>query len=212
MESNKKEVFVKRVGLGLLLACSFSYTDYAQSLGGIFSQGASGLAQTETQIFALQLLNSTTDAGYNIVENGLTNIDQIHGAEFGLHQAYFSSFSTVNPAVAAMPEVQDIIQTEQSLVTDLSTAIQRWHPSGPLTADGLSMAEQVYERLCQLGAAELGELQNLLTDAKLVLGDAERMGRVRALDAEVRREWVFAAKFGSQADLLIQMRIHERSD
>jgi hypothetical protein len=200
------------VGLGLLLACSFSYTDYAQSLGEIFSQGASELSLNGAQIAAFQLLGSATDAGYNIIENGLAGIGQIHGTEFGLHQAYFTRLSAVSPVVAAMPEVPDILRTEQDPVSGLSAAIQRRRASGLLTPGELDMAGKVYERLCQLGTDELAELQDLLTNGKLTMGDAARMKRVRAIDAKVREQWRAGKELAGEVEGLMGERKQEKAE
>lgn len=202
---------MKRVGLGLLFLLISHLRAQSQFLGGIFSQGATEIANNEAQIVAPGLLAATANAGYSIVENGLTVIGQIHGAEFGLHQAYFASLSAVNPAVAGMPEVQDCLAIEQDLVTGLSAALGRWRRSGALTADELAMADGVYQRLCQRGSEELAELRDLLTEGRLVIGDAERMERVRAVDQEVKREWLFGRRFAAEAEVLIGGRVAEKA-
>ena len=201
---------MKRLALGVLLALLCGWVR-AQPLGGIFSQGATEIANNEAQIAALGLLAATANAGYSIVENGLTDIGLVHGAEYGLHQAYFTGLSAVNPAVAGMPEVQDCLAIEQDLVTGLSAALGRWRASGALTADELNMADGVYQHLCQLGSAELAELQDLLTDGRLAMGDADRMERVREVDEEVRKEWTFGRRWAADMEGLVGERVAEKA-
>src|SRR5580704_8597036 len=92
-------------GLVVLLGC----TGRAQFLGGIFDQGATELKEYAEQIAALQVYTGQAEKGYKIVEGGLANIGKINQGELELHQAFFSSLAAVNPKIANMAEVADIL-------------------------------------------------------------------------------------------------------
>lgn len=179
---------------------------HAQSLGGIFSGGSDALSANAAQIAALQALEELLQQGYATVEGGLDSIGRVHGAEFALHQAHFTSLSTVNPAVVGMPEISDILSREQAIVVGFGAAIGRWRASGGLTASEMSMAEGVYEKVCEMGAQELSELEEVLADGRLVMTDGEREGRVRRIDGNVREEFLFMKQFSRQVELLLANR------
>jgi hypothetical protein len=204
--NKKEEVFMKRVGIGIALLLMVGCVQ-AQFLGGIFDQGATEVRQNEEQIAAFQVLGSTEDDGYAIEEDGLTDIGTIHGAEFGLHQAYFGNLSAVNPAIAGMPEIMDIVDVETQVVNRFSAGVRRWQSSGILTAAELGYVEQVESNVCGLGSEALNNLQVLLTPGRLTMTDAERMERVRAIDAAVKEQAEFTQQFCARTDLLISQRL-----
>ncbi len=87
----------------------------AQVLGGVFDQGATELREYAAQIAALQLYIDKARQGYKIVQTGLADIGAIHGAEFALHQGYFNSLAAVNPKIAGMPEVGEIVRIQAAI-------------------------------------------------------------------------------------------------
>lgn len=61
-----------------------------------------------------------------------------------------------------------------------------------LTAAEMTLAQQTFTQLCTLGTQELDALKDFLIDARLMMGEGERILRVRRVDEELRREWGFA--------------------
>ena len=214
---------MKRVGIGIVLLLEMVCTR-AQSLGGIFSQGTTELNDNTTQILVLEELGATGQQDYAGLENGLTGMGQIHGAEYALHRDYFGSLSAVNPALAGMPEVADILQTVPAGLGDLAAAIGRWGGyvdmttgelagaiglppgSGGMTTAELGAVVSLDSSLSRLGAAELAALQVVLTAGQLVMTDAERMARVRAIDRAVREQYLFILQTCAEGDLLVGRR------
>lgn len=93
----------------LLVVIGAATEGRAQVLGGFFDQGATELKEYAAQIAALQLYIKKAQQGYRIVRSGLTDIGNIHQAEYDLHRGYFGSLAAVNPKIAGMPEVGEII-------------------------------------------------------------------------------------------------------
>jgi hypothetical protein len=197
---------MKRVGIGLALLVIAVGVARAQFLGGIFSQGATELKNSTAELAVLEALSGSTDEGYAIFEDGLTNVGTIHGAEYGLHQTYFASLVGVNPAVAGMPEVQEIITLASWIGNAFPVAIDRWRGSGRLVAAELEVAEQVEGNIGDQLSSELGELNNLLTAGIAMMGDAERIGRIRVLDAAAREQAGLAQDFIAGGDRLVAER------
>jgi hypothetical protein len=102
---------VNRICL-LLIVALIVRTGQAQVLGGVFDQGATELKEYAAQIAALGLYINKAKQGYTMVEKGLADIGNIHKAEFALHQAYFSSLAAVNPKIAGMSEVGEIVKLQ----------------------------------------------------------------------------------------------------
>jgi hypothetical protein len=206
MAIKKEEVFVKRVGIGLACLVVGSVSVKAQFLGGIFSQGSTELKNSTTQLALLEALSGSTDEGYSIFEEGLTNTATITGAEYGLHQIYFANLAAVNPAVAGMPEVTDIINLADWIGDGFPAAVDRWRNSGRLTAAELGYVDEVLANSAQRVASILGQLKELLTAGESSMTDADRMRRVALLDRTVREEYGFMLDFIAGGDRLVAER------
>lgn len=193
----------------VVLLLGWAISGRAQFLGGIFSQGATELKDYGEQIVALQMLLSQTDKGYQVVGQGLDNIGGINQGEYGLHTTYFGSLAAVNPAVAGMPEVGEIIDLETSNLNGFSAAVSRWNVGGGLTAGELSFVGQVYSNVGRLGLQVVTELQDLLTPDKLTMTDDGRMARIRALDVLVKDQYAFVQAFSARVDGLVGERVIE---
>jgi hypothetical protein len=193
---------LKRVGIGLALVVMAVGEVRAQFLGGIFSQGATELKNSTAELAVLEALSGSTDEGYAIFQDGLTNAATIHGAEYGLHQGYFGSLTAVNPAVAGLPEVQEIIALASWIGGVFPAAIDRWQAGGRLSAAELEVAGQVSTKISGQLSSELGELTGLVTDGMATMGDAQRIGRIRSLDRTVREQAGLVEDFIAGGDRL----------
>jgi hypothetical protein len=181
-------------------------TARGQFLGGIFEQGATELREYGQQIAALALLIDRSEKGYRIVEGGLAHIGGITGTEYGLHQIYFGSLSMVNPAVAQMPEVGEILSMETGIVNGMASAVKRWRASGRLTAGEIMVVTEVYAGAVQVSEEVITELKAALADGVLVMGDGQRMNRVESLAQRIREMAAMAARYDAGVDLLVVMR------
>lgn len=63
------------------------------------------------QIVALDAYSAAAAQGYRLVENGVHTIADIRRGEWGLHQTYYGSLRTVNPAVRGMAEVSAVLRS-----------------------------------------------------------------------------------------------------
>lgn len=112
------------------------------------------------QIAALNAYSAAAADGYRLVENGWHTVATIRQGEFELHQTYYGSLRTVNPAVRGMAEAGDIVRVAGMLVTAGRT---------------------------REANAAVADLTALLTDGRLSMTDGERMRRIIVLDNELRR-------------------------
>jgi hypothetical protein len=178
----------------------------AQFLDGIFSQSGTQRKVYEAQIAALKLFSSKVQEGYQIVEKGLSDIREIRQGEFGLHQAFFSGLSSVNPALAKMPEVEEVLTLQAWVVNGFSEALQRWKQEGGLTAEELAVIGRVYAKVCEEGVQDMQALQDVMTAGTLSMPDGQRMLQIRELDANMKDRYVFVQIFLNETDLLAAHR------
>lgn len=155
---------------GILIKSNF-YMDYSKFLTlvvlnlGWFLPGRAQLEGKTLrvmleQIAALNAYSAAAADGYRLVENGWRTVANIRQGEFELHQAYYGSLRTVNPAVRGMPEATDIIRV-----------------AGLLAKAGRGKEAK----------AAVNDLTALLTDGQLSMTDGERMRQIIRLDNQLRR-------------------------
>ncbi|HEY4061126.1 MAG TPA: hypothetical protein VGM30_04460 [Puia sp.] len=89
----------------------------------IHAQTVTALAE---QLAALKELLQTTEKGYRLVENELQTIGGITNGEFGLHERFFDSLSTVKPVVAGDPRIATIRSLQTTLVQRLNADLAYW--------------------------------------------------------------------------------------
>src|SRR5450631_2488296 len=109
-----KKLFI----LNLIIMISIGAS--AQGLSNIFNQKAADLKSMGKQIVLLQLYIGWIEKGYNIARSGLTLIGEIKQGEFNLHNVFFSSLSSVNPAIRRYSKVAAIIDYELSVIRELN--------------------------------------------------------------------------------------------
>ena len=93
---------------------------------------AQGLSTWIEQLTALQALEQTVKQGYATVTHGLQNIGDIRTDEYQLHQVYYGSLETVNPAVADDPKTVELTKLLQQLVQRLNAELDYWHNQTPI--------------------------------------------------------------------------------
>jgi hypothetical protein len=160
------------LGLGLLVWC-----------GGCFAQSMAEMVETMgQQIAVLTAYGKVVEKGYSLVENGLKTVQSIRKGEFDLHDAFYASLKTVNPALREMAEVAEIISLELSMVSQVKTALAGCRSSAYLGSDEAEYVGRLYGVLLQEALADVNALAVLLTDDQVQLEDGERMRRVGAID------------------------------
>jgi hypothetical protein len=112
------------------------------------------------QIAALNAYSAAAAEGYQLVETGWHTVATIRQGEFDLHNTYYGSLRTVNPAVRGMAEAEDIIRV-----------------SGLMAKAGRGKEAE----------AAVNDLTALLTDGQLSMTDGERMLQIIRLDNQLRR-------------------------
>ncbi|MBX0335367.1 hypothetical protein K3G39_19195 [Pontibacter sp. HSC-14F20] len=189
----------------LLLA---GHTLRAQTFEEWFRQKKTQKEYLVQQIAALQAYAGTLQQGYALVREGLQTVHTIKTGDLGLHQAFFLSLQTVNPALARVPELQDLA-AGQLLVEKAFTQAR----SLPLLQAGeRAYLEQVRATVLTGLAADLEAILQTLTAGEQELSDAARLERIHRLQAGTREKVAFAQAFLAEVRQLALLRARQEAE
>ncbi|HTR29907.1 MAG TPA: hypothetical protein VMH27_11600 [Puia sp.] len=196
--------------IGVLLAVGIQ--SRAQFFNNFFDQHATQLKNLAQQVAELEILLKDAEKGYKVVEGGLQTIQSLKNGEFNLHNAFYSSLESINPAVKGMAEVAEIISIQISIVEQCSKSLKNYRQSAWLHPDEVTYIGQVYQVMLQAGIQDLNELISLTTADQLKMGDAQRIARIQALDTDMQRQQSIVRSFNNETDLLCLQREKEEGD
>lgn len=179
----------------------------AQTFAEWFSQNSTQKKYLLQQIEALQVYSGYLRKGYSIAKGGLGSISGSLLTENGLHSSYYNELKKVNPMVAKDSRVKEIIRWQ----TDIMVLINQW---GKI--DGLSANEQLYLQQVRASVykdceAILSNLQNVVSDGKMEMSDADRLKFIGQLHTEMQTNYRFATGFTAQAKSYAAQRQQERT-
>lgn len=140
----------------------------------IFNQNGTQKKYLLDQIAALQVYKDYLQKGYSITKNGTGTISSIKNGDLGLHTAYYDSLSTVSARVRNYPKVKAIITLQKQIVSGHEKAASKIAGS-KLTATEKNSYNTIYKNILQQSAADLEELQLVITNGKLKMSDDERL-------------------------------------
>jgi hypothetical protein len=162
------------------------------------------------QIAKLEILLKELQQGYAIVQKGLTTIAQIKKGDLDLHSLFFSSLSTVNPAIKNWGKVGDIIAMQVQIILGCTTTASQIVSSGYFNASDLTYVQAVYSNLKDLTVKDIDELTGILTDGQWQMSDDQRMSRIDQLFLRVSSKYTFLRSFADRILNQIQLRTQEK--
>jgi hypothetical protein len=183
-----------------------------QFLGGFFSLKQTELKYYLQQILALKVYAGYLEKGYRIAREGLTTIAEIKNGEFNLHQVFFNSLKTVNPALAKYSKIEEIISCQLSSMRSFKKALRQFGQSISFSSPEISYMNRVYGQLSEETARTLAELTSLLSNGELELTDDQRIKRIDAIYRETKDRYTFIQSFVSDAKLLSAERAHDQNE
>jgi len=174
----------------------------AQGLSNIFNQKAADLKSMGKQIVLLQLYIGWIEKGYNIARSGLTLIGEIKQGELNLHSVFFSSLSSVNPAIRRYSKVAAIIEYELSAIRELGKipAIKN------LTTREMAYLLTVKENLLQECLKILDKLTDVISDNTYQMSDDERIKQIDRMYYDMGDKWFLAKQFTQEARMISVQR------
>lgn len=214
MESNKVEtkgLKIRSAFIVCLVSCFMILTATdckAQTFAEWFSQGKTQIKYLTQQIAALNACETSIRQGYNMLKGEWTSIGNFKNGEFGLHQSYYTSLSTVNPQVKSSPDISSIT-TEQQYIIAMLNAVQQ---VAGLTADEQGYIKTVAQNIFNECAKDLDKLNSVLKNGTLQMSDDERLKQIHSVQAAMLDKYQFTQSFCNSIRLMAAQRNQESNE
>lgn len=201
----KKLLFV----IALLGATRWSY---AQTFDEWFKQKKTQIQYLLDQILALKTYTNYLEKGYDIVQKGSAIISDIKKGDFSLHNGYFNSLKSINPAIASYSRIPAIIADQASIIKTFRIFISKSPQlASQLSGDDLKYINQVYSNLIADCEEVVNELIFVTTKNEAQMTDEERIKKIDSIYYDMRDKATFAKSFINEASLLAANRMIEQS-
>ncbi|GAB2972173.1 hypothetical protein GCM10027049_02290 [Mucilaginibacter puniceus] len=160
------------------------------------------------QIEALQVYSGYLRKGYAIAKGGLGTISGSLLAENGLHGSYYTELKRVNPVVANNSDVKEIIQWQ----ADIIKISNNWSRINGLNSGEIQYLGSVRRTLLTDCEQLINTLQNVVSDGKMEMSDADRLKLIQRLHSEMQSNYRFAGGFSAQAKSYAAQRLQQQTD
>jgi hypothetical protein len=178
----------------------------AQVAGGFFSQQSKKEKLLTEQIAQLNIYRSLLVGGYGIKQQGLDTAHAFKNQSLGLHTAYFSALTQVNPVVANHPKVKQTYDLQERMAGTFHRELNWQQEEKQLSREEMTYLSNVYNHLLAESQQDLNELTDLLTKGKLQLTDQQRLGRLDQLYTGMKDKNSFAGYFTGKCRKLAMSR------
>lgn len=161
-----------------------------------------------------QLKNILEDMkkGYSIVSKGYNTIKDISQGNFSLHETFIDGLMLVNPEIRKYKRVADIISFQKNIVSEYSSAWNRFKISGHFNVGEIRYLERVYQQLFNQSVDNLDELTMVITSSKLRMSDDERLKAIDRIFMDTQDKLLFLRTFNQQTQMLSLQRKKETAD
>ena len=193
----------------ILLSGSFCH---AQTYDEWFRQKKTAKKYLLDQVAALQTYIGYAEKGYSIITGGLNTIKDIKHGDFNLHNNYFSSLSSVNPALKKYSKVAAIIAMQISIAKQISGTIKTCKKSNMILSSELNYLQKVFNNLLDECIKNLDELFVLLTNNETQMKDDERIQRIDKLYEDMKDKQMFTTSFSHSVKGLSIQRLNDQND
>src|SRR6478735_5217901 len=164
----------------LLVLCLVS--SYGMVFGqSFFNQKKTKLKYITQQIALFEVYKNYLKQGYEIVEQGWSAINEIKNGDFDLHNNYFISLKSVNPAIGNYSKTADISVLQEQILSNTDKTKKEAEDGDYIQPDEKDYINKVISNLLAACAGNLSELTLLTTDASVQLEDNERLDRINVL-------------------------------
>jgi hypothetical protein len=151
-------------------------------------------------------------AAYTIIDKGYTDVKNIVEGNFNLHKAFLDALLAVSPAVQDYSRVERVISAESQILSEYKAASRQLAGSGRFSIGELDYMNEVYAKLLNRSAVCVSELVMLLTADELRMSDAERLGGVDRVYADINSQLRLLRMFNSGLAVQAGLRAREAGD
>lgn len=150
--------------------------------------------------------------GYEVLDQGYTNIRNIAHNSFDLHQAFLDALLAVTPEVRQYSPALDVLQTEQRLLAEYKAGSRKLQASGYFTPTEMQVINSVYGNILAAGSSDVEELKRVLTPGELRMSDAERMQAIDRIDKDIGKQLSWLRQFNQVGTIQVWQRAKEIND
>ncbi len=202
---------MKRI-IMILSTILYVQSSHAQTWAEWFRQKKTQQKYLIQQIAALQVYLGYVEKGYDIAKKGLDVIQDFKNGEFNLHETFFNSLKTVNPAIKNTAEVAEIVALQVSIVNHFKDAIKTYKESAEFNGDELGYINKVYANLTGDCLKDIDALMTVIADDSLQMNDDERMNQINNIYADMQDKNSFTQYFTNSTKMLANQRVREQND
>jgi len=193
----------------IVLLIGQSYRSDAQTWAEWMRQKETQRKYLAQQIAALKVYFQNEKQGYGIADKGLDFIRSNKNGEHRLHQDYFLSLQTVNPAIQNWQKVTSIIAGALQILKLTKDAVNSGIQSGLLSSAEIASCRNTTDNLLADCLRDVEELVLLTSPMDYKMTDDERIKRINALFAQMQDRKTFAVAFCSEMEPLFFGRMAE---
>ncbi|NCD68076.1 hypothetical protein [Mucilaginibacter agri] len=209
MACNNNIVYRGWIRVIILTGCLLTTAQIkGQTFAEWFKQKSTQKKYLLQQIEALQVYSGYLRKGYAIAKGGLGTISGSLLAENGLHGSYYTELKRVNPVVANNSDVKEIIQWQ----ADIIKISNNWSRINGLNSGEIQYLGSVRRTLLTDCEQLINTLQNVVSDGKMEMSDADRLKLIQRLHSEMQSNYRFAGGFSAQAKSYAAQRLQQQTD
>lgn len=202
---------MKNVAVTILMLIAFKVSN-AQTFDEWFKQKKTQKKYLIEQIAAFQMYLGYVQKGYTIARQGLTTIGNIKKGDFNLHTDFFSSYTSVNPAIRNYSKVADIIAFQVKIIQSYKSTCKYVQSVNLYSPAEIDFIYRVFSDLINNSSDDIDELITVVTANELEMKDDERLRRIDAVYAGIQDKYAFAKSFGEEAKVLAVQKTKDKNN
>lgn len=182
----------------IILICYLAFLSlptHAQTFEEWWKQKDTQKKYLAEQIVALGAYKAVLKEGYEIASQGLGLVHSIQNGDYGQHQGYFSSFSSVSPRIKNHPAAKRVARLH-SKTHQLTYQIPgKLFPSPYLSKSDEQVIRHVLTQIQKDSDRILSELETILSDGSLQMNDTDRSQAIASLNQRMEEVYSFTIGF-----------------
>ncbi|MDB5014296.1 MAG: hypothetical protein JWQ25_2498 [Daejeonella sp.] len=180
----------------------------AQTWDEFFKQKKTQRKYLIQQLAALKMYAGYLKKGYDMTNNGINTIKGFTKGEFDLHEDYFNSFKSINPAIVSKKRIMEIIAFQLAIQRNFVSAK---HAEFQQESDGLYIVEVKRHVLAECDT-DMDALLKIISSERFELKDDERLKRLEQIHQRMKDKCQFSLSFLNQVKMLAVERVQAVND
>jgi regulatory protein YycH of two-component signal transduction system YycFG len=197
---------LRRYGTILFLMLCFTVKAQAQS------DELQQLLLNIEKLTQFKAILSDMKKGYQIYQQGYSNISNLSKGNFDLHNLYLTGLMAVNPAVRNNRRVNQIISQQNDIIREYKRYKSLFRQSGTFSSKELDYIANVYSQLVKQSDANIDDLASVTIAGQLRMSDDDRLRGIDRIYNSSFDQLQFLRFFNRQAVMLSLQRSRDLND